>query len=75
MVARGGGGFEEGIGTSYAAPYVAAILADMHDRCGIGGAALVKLILKQADSSGRYRNSEKYGAGLITRDRALRACR
>ena len=73
-VALAGGGFAEAKGTSFAAPYVTAILAELYHRCGFGGSRLVRLLLKHADSSGLYNNSEKYGAGVINREQALQAC-
>ena len=69
-----GGGCREATGTSYAAPYVAAILAQMQLRCGFGGAALVKLLVDTANRNEPYDDMESFGAGVVTMERALQAC-
>lgn len=73
-VAAPGGGCEDAAGSSYAAPYVAAILAEMHMRCGFGGPALLKLLLDNANRGEPYNDIETYGAGVVTMEGALRAC-
>ena len=73
-VATPGGGCEDAVGSSYAAPYVTAILAEMHLRCGFGGPALLKLLLDNANRGEPYNDIETYGAGVVTMEEALRAC-
>ena len=73
-VAAPGGGCEEAKGSSFAAPYVAAMLAEMHLRCDFGGPALLKLLLDNANRGEPYDDIETYGAGVVTMERALRAC-
>ena len=67
-------GCEEGRGSSYAAPYVAAMLAELHRRCRIGGAALIKTLLGTGDRRPPYDRVERYGAGVVTLEAAPRKC-
>ena len=73
-VAAPGGGYEDATGSSFAAPYVAAILAEMHLRCGFAGPALLKLLLDNANRGEPYNDIETYGAGVVTMEGALRVC-
>jgi len=73
-VAVSGGKIETRSGTSFATPYVAAILAEMQARCELGGSELVKRLLETADRAPPYNDPFQYGAGLVTMERALRAC-
>ena len=76
VVAVPGGGQKEAEGTSFAAPYVAGILGEMHVRCGgLAGTELLKLLLETADRRPPYHDEFKYGAGVVTYERALSACR
>ena len=70
-----GGWVKNAEGSSYAAPYVAAILAEMSLKCGIRGPALLKRLLDAADRSPPYHVPETYGAGFVSRERALKACK
>ena len=74
-VAVPGGGQEPGKGPSFAAPYVAAILAEMSLRCDLRGPALVKRLLESADRTGPYTDVNTYGAGVVTRKRAEEVCK
>ena len=73
-VATPGGKIEFRQGTSFSTPYVAAILVEMHERCGLRGSALVKRLLESADRTPPYDDAFQYGAGLVTMERAVRAC-
>ena len=76
VVATPGGGQTVAEGTSFAAPYVAGILGEMHVRCGgVAGTELLKLLLETADRSPPYHDEFKYGAGAVSYERALIACR
>ena len=61
-------------GSSYAAPYVAAILAELYVRCGFDGRALLKLLLDTANRDKPYDEIETYGAGVVSMERATDAC-
>ena len=75
VVAVPGGGQKVSEGTSFAAPYVAGILGEMHVRCGgLAGTELLKLLLDTADRSRPYHDEIKYGAGVVSYERALSAC-
>ena len=75
MVATPGGGREEHTGTSFAAPYVASILAEMSLRCDLRGPALIKRLLETADRTGLYSDVVIYGAGVVTKKRAEEVCK
>ena len=70
-----GGWVKNAKGSSYAAPYVAAILAEMSLKCDIRGPELLTRLLGTADRSPPYDVIETYGAGFITRERALEDCK
>lgn len=75
VVALPGGGQKVEEGTSLAAPYVAGILGEMHVRCrGLAGSELLRLLLETADRRPPYHDEFKYGAGVVTYERALSAC-
>ena len=74
-VAVPGGGQEPGKGPSFAAPYVAAILAEMSLRCDLRGPALIERLLESADRTGPYSDVNTYGAGVVTRKRAEEVCK
>ena len=69
------GGSAHATGTSFAAPYVAAILAEMSLRCGLRGSALIKRLLETADRTDLYSDVNTYGAGVVTRKRAEEVCK
>ena len=69
-----GDGCEAGKGSSYAAPYVAAMLAELHLRCGVGGASLINALHAVADRRPPYNQVEAYGAGAVIMEGALRVC-
>ena len=73
-VALPGGGAAVQTGTSYAAPYVVAVLAELYERCRVSGTALLRLLLDTADRAPPYHDEIRYGAGLIRLERSLRAC-
>ena len=73
-VAKAGGGFERASGTSFASAYVAAVLGELYVRCRVSGTQLVKLLLDTADRRPPYNDRFRYGAGMITRERSVRAC-
>ena len=76
-------GYQEGAGTSFAAPLVSGALALMKqyfmratdcgqgDLCGLGSHELVARVLRTADRSGIYANEALYGAGLLDLENAL----
>ena len=76
-------GYQEGAGTSFAAPLVSGALALMKqyfmratdcgqgDLCGLGSHDLVERILLTADKTGIYANEALYGAGLLDLENAL----
>ena len=75
-VALPGGGTDVQQGTSFSGPLVAALLAEMHVRCGgLRGPELVRKLLATADRTPPYDNTYDYGAGVITAERARKACR
>lgn len=69
----GQGRIEEVSGTSFAAPVVSGALALMmeHFRGSRGNTEIVRRMLKTADRSGAYAQSEIYGAGHLDLEAAL----
>ena len=61
------------VGTSYAAPRVAGVLAQMHvaARETMRGSHLVKRLVDTADNTGEFANAYVYGAGRMNAERAL----
>lgn len=48
--------------------------ADTYGRCRVSGTELVRLLLETADPSPPYYDVSRYGAGLVTLERSVRAC-
>ena len=62
-------------GTSFAAPYVAGVLARMKaaSRGQVGNTELVRRLMDTADDTGEYANVRYYGAGKVDPEAALGA--
>ena len=74
-IAIPGGGSANATGTSFAAPYVAAILAELSLRCDLRGPALIKRLLETADRTGTYSDVNTYGAGVVSQQGAENICK
>ena len=74
-IAIPGGGSANATGTSFAAPYVAAILAELSLRCDLRGPALIKRLLETADRTGTYSDVNTYGAGVVSQQGAEKICK
>ena len=75
-IAVPGGIYEDDfLGTSYAAPYVSAVLARMmaRSRGQVGNTELVKRMMDTADNTGVFDDQRLYGAGVVDPDAALNA--
>ena len=73
VVAVPGGTTQLAAGTSYAAPYVAGVLARMmaQFRGQVGNTALVKRMMDTADNTGVFADTSLYGAGVVDPAAAL----
>ena len=71
---RGNTNYLVGSGTSFAAPLVSGSLALLRQyfRGQLGNTELVARLLATADKTGRYADSNTYGAGLVDLDAATR---
>ncbi len=67
-----GGGYQSVVGTSFAAPHVAGVLALMKELFGdqLSNQEYINRLLVTADNTGVYADSDTYGHGLVNADAA-----